>query len=69
VGAPAVSNRGRRREELERRYDALEELCESHPVTCGCDDCAELIVIYRDLCELGDPDSMEDEDKPYWWNR
>lgn len=63
MGAPAVSSRGRRRElqELERR-------CDSHPVTCGCNDCLRIIVLSGEVSQE-DPDSMEDEEKPYWWNR
>jgi hypothetical protein len=49
-----------------REYQRLERECEDHPVTCGCDDCYRLIVLAG---ELDDPDDLEDEDKPYFWNR
>jgi hypothetical protein len=57
-----VSSRGR------RELDRLELECEDHPVTCGCESCYRLIVLAGELGP-GDPDSMEDEEKPYWWNR
>lgn len=50
-----------------RRVDPLlyrkQAELDSHPVTCGCRFC---------LLELGaelDPDSMEDDNDPYFWNR
>lgn len=57
-----MSSRGRREGERAR----LELECEEHPVTCGCDSCGRLLEL---LGGQDDPDSMEDEEKPYWWNR
>jgi len=48
---------------------------EAHSPGCGCAQCrrsGELelgITLHDGSAVLEDPDSMEDEDKPYFWNR
>jgi len=44
---------------------------EEHPVGCGCRSCTTRLQFdfYSPGAELDDPDSMEDEEQPYWWNR
>jgi hypothetical protein len=53
-----------------RELARLELLCEDHPVTCGCEDCYRLIVLAGELAGGDcDPDDMQDEDEPFFWNR
>ena len=53
------------------RIHQLEQLCEEHELTCDCELCLELLTLLgRGPCRGGaDPDSMEDDDQPYFWNR
>lgn len=53
-----------RREELELEHRGSRRV---HELGCGCTLCLPGGV--RIDGELVDPDSMEDEDQPYFWNR